>query len=121
MIIHGEVTKGLDSELVTSEWIYNSEDPWAVEVEFLEAEVAWVFSLDLLKVAFELPFTGFQGVGDVKISVISDLVFVRLDNGKETVTLKFPAEDIQEFLSQVDDSGSEEIIARELDEFLEAL
>ena len=121
MIIEGEVRNEDSTAEVTSKWTYNLDDPLAVRVEFLENEVAWVFSVELLAEAFTSPVEKLHGFGDVQIEVGEEHAFLYLTNGRSSATLKFPSQDIREFLNQVDDLGVEEAIARELDDFLETL
>lgn len=120
MRIKGEITNGLDSEPVTSHWSYDPDDPLVVSVYFVESEVSWDFSLELLREAFTSPTGELHGSGDLLVEVVAGDAFLHLSN-EISSTLKFSADKIQDFLDQVDDSGSEEIVVRELEEFLGAL
>lgn len=120
MIIEGEVTDGVSTLPFTSIWKHNPDDPLVVTVDFVDHAV-WLFSLELFREALTAPSERLHGVGDVKIEVIGESTLLYLNNGVHSSTLKLPTSGIREFLGQVDDSGSEEVIARELDEFLWAL
>jgi hypothetical protein len=110
---------------VTSTWAYNPEDPWVVTVGFTiegsKHEVVWALSLDLLMEAFTSSVEQLHGFGDVVLDVGEAHTFLHLSNGAESTKVKFPSEEIREFLSEVDDQDSPEVIARELDRFLETL
>lgn len=121
MIIRGELCNIHSSIPVSSEWLHSSDDPWAVEVEFLGHESTWIFYLELLMEAATSPSGGLHGFGDVLIEFGEESVFIHLDNGHSSASLKFASEDIWTFLDQVDVRDSDEFVARELDEFLGAL
>jgi hypothetical protein len=120
VIIEGEVTNGIASAPVTSTWRYNPDDPWVVKVDFVEDEVTWDISLYLLREALACP-GGLQGFGDLVIGVSGGEVIMQLSNGVDKATVLVPADEVQEFLGQVDDHESDEIVSRELDKFLETL
>jgi hypothetical protein len=120
VIIEGEVTDGVAIAPVTSTWRYSPDDPLVVEVDFhQESEVTWTFSLELLRET--LTSSGLRGLGDVLMQISGIHLVLRLNNGCATSTVKFPVDEVQDFLDRVDDRGSDEIVARELDKFLEAL
>lgn len=122
MIIEGEISDGVTTHVVTSTWTHNPDDPWVAKVDFqigaMGNVVTWVFSLDLFMEAFTSPSDGLQGSGDVLVEVGENFSFLHLSNGRDSGSVQFSTADIREFLNQVDDHGSEEIIARELEEFL---
>lgn len=121
MIIECEVSDGLKTLPVSSTWTHNPADPLAVRVEFKGHKAVWNLSLDLLMEAFTSASEGLQGPGDVLLEVSENFTFLYLTNGRESGVLKFSTADIREFLNQVDLQESEEVVARELDEFLSAL
>jgi hypothetical protein len=119
--IMGSGTDGVTAGYVTSVWKYSSTDPLAVTVDFVEAEVSWSLSLDLLREALG-SFSGeISGSGDFLVDVVGDVLFLHLSNGVESVVLEFPVVEVQAFVSQVNDQDANEIVARELDKFLEGV
>jgi hypothetical protein len=121
VIIEGEVTDGVVSAPVTSTWRYNPDDPWVVNVDFHEDEVTWGLSLELLREVLSSPPGGLQGSGDLLIELSDGYAILHLSNGGAAATVKIPADKMQEFLGQVDDRDSDELVARELDKFLDSL
>lgn len=121
MIIQGWVFDGRHGITVATSWVHDPKDPWAVVVDFGEQQVTWAFSLELLMEAFTDPSEALHGSGDVVIDLDGDFVFFHLSNGQSAGTVKFVSGDIRKFLSQIDDQGSEELVARELEDFLETL
>lgn len=121
MIIRGEVTNGEHSIPIHSMWEYNPDDPWAITVSFLESSAVWNFSLDLFMDAFTAPADGLHGAGDVLVEITEETALIHLSNGTHTGTLKFSADKIRDFLNEVDAEDPDEVVARELDEFLGAL
>jgi hypothetical protein len=121
VILEGEASDGFMTFPVSSAWTHSPEDPLVVKVDFKGHEAVWRFSLDLLMEAFTSSSEGLQGSGDVLVEVGEEFSFIHLSNGRESGTLKFSTADIQEFLNQVDLQDSEEVINRELDQFLNAL
>jgi hypothetical protein len=121
VIIEGEVTDGVVSVPVTSTWRYSPDDPWVVEVDFAEDEVTWDISIELLRGALSSPSGALRGSGDLLIEVSGMHVVLHLSNGCATATVMLPADEVQDFLDQVNDRDSDEVVARELDKFLEGL
>lgn len=119
MIIIGEVTNGVDKESVITGWEYSPEDPWAVEVSFLEAGVTWHFALDLVREA--LSSDKACGHGDVALRVEEDKFCLFLTNTVESALILFQLDDVKAFVGGIDDTGSEELVAEELEEFLSHL
>ncbi|MET9816915.1 SsgA family sporulation/cell division regulator [Streptomyces sp. NPDC006355] len=119
MIIEGEASNGVASAPVTSIWRFKPDDPWVTKVDFVEDEVTWDISLDLLREALTSP--GLRGSGDLLIEVSGIHVVLYLRNGFSTATVKLPVDEVQEFLDQIDDRDSDETVARELERFLETL
>lgn len=120
-IIQGVVRDGVVRQEITTSWTHDPGDPFSVRVYFLEHELTWIFGLDLLMEAFTSPPSQIHGLGDVQIELMGDSTLIHLNNGAESATVKFPSGKIQEFLNQIDDQGSEEFVAQELENFLEAL
>lgn len=120
-IIKGVARDGIHRMEITTSWTHDPEDPFSVHVYFLEHEHIWTFALNLLMEAFTSPPVQIHGIGDVQIELVGDSTHILLDNGRESAVLKFPSEEIQEFLNQIDDRGSEEVVSRGLEEWLEAL
>ncbi|KQX43507.1 hypothetical protein ASD97_25885 [Streptomyces sp. Root63] len=120
-IIKGVARDGINRQQITTSWMHDPGDPLSVHVHFHEHEHTWTFALDLLLETFTSPPNQVHGLGDVQIELMGDSVIILLSNGVESATLKFPAESIQDFLYQIDDQGTEEIIAREIEEWLEKL
>ncbi|MFD5069177.1 SsgA family sporulation/cell division regulator [Streptomyces sp. NPDC058369] len=106
---------------VETEWTYLSDDPLVVGVYFIDQEVNWDFSLDLLLEAFTSQDMGLYGEGDVLIMPDGCLTRFRLSNESNSAVVSFNTEEVRDFLDQIDDSGSSDVISQELDEFLETL
>lgn len=121
MIIECEVSNGLQTFPVSSVWAHSPLDPLAVRVEFEGHKAVWSLSLDLLMEAFTFASEGLQGPGHVLLEVGENFAFIYLTNGRESGVLKFSTADILKFLNQVDLQEAEEVIAREIEEFLGAL
>ncbi|MEU0158983.1 SsgA family sporulation/cell division regulator [Streptomyces sp. NPDC006261] len=121
MIIRGTATDGAVIEPSTSLWSHDPKDPWAVVVRFTEHEVTWNLSLDLLLDAFASPPGTRFGSGDFGVELDGDSALLYLKGEWGSATMKFPSKEIQEFLNQIDDQDSEEFVAQELENFLEAL
>lgn len=117
MRIEGEVTNGFASAPVTSTWSYNPDDPWVVQVDFHEDEVTWDLSLYLLREALASPGS-LQGQGDLLVGVSGGEVIMHLSNGCDKATVQVPADEVRNFLDQVDDRDAQETVSRELEEFL---
>lgn len=121
MIIEGVIDAGSIVAPFFSDWTYDSADPLAVTVSFGDHGPIWTFSLDLLWDAFTDPSGSLHGSGDVKVEVEGESAFLYLSNGIESAVLKFPSLEIQDFLDQTSYTDPDEVIARELDDFLNAL
>ncbi|MFE8916838.1 SsgA family sporulation/cell division regulator [Streptomyces globisporus] len=120
--IKAEAGRGLEVQSFPTEWSHCPHDPLAIEVVFPEQEVVWDFSLELFQSAFSALGNGIHGEGDVQIEIFEEFAFVLLwgEDGN-SASLKFSADEIREFLDQIDDHGHDEIIAREIEEWLETL
>lgn len=121
MIIEGEVDTGVVTAPFTSTWFYDPSDPLVVTVDFPGIGVCWELSLDLLLDAFTDPGEGLHGSGDVKVEITGESTFLYLSNGAQSAALKFPTLTIQHFLDRTSYADPDEVISRELDEFLETL
>lgn len=114
---------GADSAVtsrVRSVWSYDDDDPWAVSVCFLDQEITWAFSLELLREAV----SGYQtshGIGDVVFSRVGSVLYVELRTSEGAARLSFLSLDIETFLAQVDDRDAQETVSAALDEWLETL
>lgn len=121
MIIECEILNQPRTCFVSSTWSHSPLDPLAVVVKFgLEGPV-WTFSLDLLMETFTDPDEGLHGSGDVLMEVGKNFTNIYLSNGPESAALRFSSADIREFLNRVDYGDWQEVISRELDDFLETL
>jgi hypothetical protein len=123
VIIQGSITDGLHSSPVTSYWHYNPDDPWAITVGFLDSSAVWNFYFPMFMDVFTQPSDGLHGAGDVLVEISEDKALIHLDNGQQSGTLVFPADEIREFLNRAYNvsKDADEIVSRELEEFLETL
>ncbi|MEU9259019.1 SsgA family sporulation/cell division regulator [Streptomyces sp. NPDC048212] len=119
--LYGEATNGIETSPVGAIWSYDPDDPWVVLIDFPEQEVTWAISLELLQEALTSPVEGLQGSGDVLIEVSGSLVLLHLSNRVSSATVRFSFSAVLEFLNQLDDQDSSDLVGRQLDEFLEAL
>lgn len=119
--ICAEIWDGLRTQDLLTVWSHNPSDPLVIEVVFPEQEVVWEFSLEMFQRAFDSVGNGIFGEGDVRIEIFEESAFIRLSNEGKSVSLKFSTDEIREFLYQIDDHGHDEIIAREIEEWLEKL
>ncbi|MFJ6010170.1 SsgA family sporulation/cell division regulator [Streptomyces halstedii] len=121
-IIKAVAEEGARTRTFPTEWSHYPNDPLMIEVFFPEQDVIWDLSLELFREAFASSGSDAHGEGAVQIRVFEEFAFVLLwGEGGDSASLKFRADEVREFLDQIDDQGSDEIIAREIEEFLEAL
>lgn len=121
MLISCEADNGERSQPVDSVWTYDPENPWVVTVDFIGYEAVWDWSLDLLRTTLGGSPGADHGFGDVVMEYFGYVLRVYLDTPEGSATLRFEANKVREFLSQIDDSNAEMIIGQKLDEFLETL
>lgn len=120
-LIGGDVQVEETFEPVNTIWAHDPDDPLVIRVHFVGHGATWQFSLDLFKEAFTPPFDGIFGFGDVQIEVNGRCSFLHLTNGVHSASVRFITDEILIFLDQIDDQDAEEVISRELDEFLSQL
>ena len=121
MIISCEVHSGLRRFPVLSRWSHIPDNPLVVEVEFLGHEAVWTWSLDMIREAVRGAMGRVWGSGDVRMKIDDRGLAVYLDVPDGKANLFFPLGEVEEFLSQIDDSNAEMILGQKLDEFLESL
>lgn len=119
--LHGEATNGCTAQPVPSTWVYDSDDPWVVQVIFPEQEISWDFSLELILEAFTSSPGRLHGSGYLQIEIEGDHAYFHLSNGASSTTLRFVSEGIKGFLNDIDDHDSASTVTAELEEFLGAL
>lgn len=121
MIISCEVHADLRQLPAPSRWSHLPDEPWLVKVEFLGQEAVWFWSLDMVREAVSGPLGEVWGSGDVRMEIDERDLTVYLDVPDGQASLFFPLDEVEEFLSQIDDSNAEMILGQKLDEFLESL
>lgn len=119
--INASATNGVETHNITSVWSYYIDDPLAIEVLFPEQEVIWTFSLELFRDAFNSMGNRVYGEGDVRIEFLGEDVFIRLHGEEGSATLKFAADEIRQFLNEIDPEKLSELVGKAIEKWLETL
>lgn len=118
--IDGAGSDGTVVSTLKSFWTFDDADPLAVSVLFPAQGVTWALSLELLRQAMG-EFMTSVGEGDVVLNHVGAVLFVDLRSDGGTAKLSFMAGDVEDFLSDVNDTGADEVVSAALDEWLETL